>query len=205
MLSAAVSSLPFYRKNKEALITQICLSVGEGEGQLLLPLGTSHYLSITMIPRQLSYSDHYREEKNKCYDILCMFNRCFHLYIIEEMQTNVFHYLYISLFCDSPKKDMLLVICRHLLWTWDAFLKNSTHLLWPFHPICISEISTCISLEYSHKIVIFFWTSGAWFYEKGLSTVQDVYWTNNGLYLSLFSKFWMSPAQNTGPLVLPAT
>lgn len=54
MLSAAVSSLPFYRNNKEAPVTQICLSVGEGEGQLLLPLGTSHYLSIIMIPRQLS-------------------------------------------------------------------------------------------------------------------------------------------------------
>lgn len=160
MLSAAVSSLPFHRKNKASLVTTICPSVREGGGQLLLLLCTSHYLNAVMILSQLSpfWPLQPREEKK------CRFNSCWFSSLHQRRNArwcfSVFIYFFLLWFTEM---DVLLEICRHLIVNMSCLPGeyDTSSVVTSSYPY----LKDVPHLEYSHKIVIFLWrqTSGVSF------------------------------------------
>lgn len=128
-------------------------------------------------------------------------NGYFHLFILEEMQGNIFSICIVHPLVNQWEGRIAIGLqasdceCEVLSWRiWQIF---SSHFI-------LKDLNVCLIRIFSQEINIFSEHLDLNFMKRPSEYTRCVL-NKQWAALSLFSKFLMPPAQHTDPLVLPVT
>lgn len=114
-------------------------------------------------------------------------NGYFHLFILEEMQGNIFSICIVHPLVNQWEGRIAIGLqasdceCEVLSWRiWQIF---SSHFI-------LKDLNVCLIRIFSQESNIFSEHLDLNFMKKDLLSIQDVYWTSNGLHYLFLASFW---------------